>query len=830
MELATAFGVLGVRGAFSGDAVAVARISRNMRRAAFDDKEIAHFLRALYTSGTKQDARDAWAVLDRRRTGTISRHEVEDVLVAIFGTRCRRQIHLLLNRLPSAGSAYANRQTQMVEASEFTMAVPDLAQLGRGESLAGYLATETASFFSEATQGLQDAGRAWSALELETVSKVAPPLLPKAGAVAQRFLKAGYSAHDASTAVAALYGPRDTVAIARLWGLFDEKREGVIPGARFDAAMALLTEAIAPADMPSLRVHMGFVDEHTVTIHEFEAALRTIVPPDGSMPRLLADQSAEMSLPDLLGSVANVQRLKPFQRQRASRLCVRMKNFGYSRASITLLTRTLFLSKLHDRDLWSVWLMLHPKPPDTSHDAPAPSADSPGQARVVERLPSWCSEAPLEVEQVRHLLALLTEGEARKQVEGLVDKVDANRSGDIEFEELATLVRAISPANVVPKHDLADVEVEAHPLLAQVQSIADGATLNVMYATREQLAGAAARASKLGAVVRRLEGAYAAGAGGGDAPGAGGAPAGRRGHNKKGGLDKATLTLIHDTADAQLQMAAEGERRGSLGSYCSDTYAEALACLAQALRHAAALLEANGNNTYEAHVALRTLRTVASTETLQPSNKVDWCMRDVPSSRLGSHTEGGDAEAPAPAGERGRTLPGQEGSAALGNARNDGSSPSSSVAEGLRRRMSQIYVGGKGQGAGGRGQGAGGEEDGGTDSARRVMDAAAAHADLVAKAHVVAQRAFNTHGSMNIDDEKTQIRPSTHAVEMAKRRKHMLLRESTAAILADELRGEHENAIAYAARVHVSKQRSKDERAHRAWTVLGDHRTNEVRA
>ena len=51
--------------------------------------------------------------------------------------------------------------------------------------------------------------------------------------------------------MAALYGPRQPVHMARLWGLFDVQREGRIPGSTFDAAMALLTDTIASADMPA---------------------------------------------------------------------------------------------------------------------------------------------------------------------------------------------------------------------------------------------------------------------------------------------------------------------------------------------------------------------------------------------------------------------------------------------------------------------------------------------------------------------------------------------------------------------------------------------------
>ena len=49
------------------------------------------------------------------------------------------------------------------------------------------------------------------------------------------------------------------------------------------------------------------------------------------------------------------------------------------------------------------------------------------------------------------MLALLSESSNSDTVERLVAKVDANGSGDIEFEELATLIRAINPQLARPK-------------------------------------------------------------------------------------------------------------------------------------------------------------------------------------------------------------------------------------------------------------------------------------------------------------------------------------------------------------------------------------------
>ena len=476
-NLATAIGVLGPSALVSGDAVAVARISKNMRHAAFTEDEIARFLKALYLTGTKKDSREAWSVLDRRRTGTIARHEVEDALCDILGDECRRKISQLLNRLPSHGNAYAmNESVQMVKASEFADMIDALAQLGRGESLPGYLARETSAWLSDATNGIADASRAWTSLELDVLAVVPPPLLPRAGAVVQRFLDAGYTTNDASTAVAGLYGPRDTRGLARLWGLFDVERSGVISGATFDSAICLLTDAINPADVPAIRQQMGFVHAESVTINEFEAALRVIIPQDGSAPKLSGEDAADLNLYELIGGQANALRLKPFQRQRVSRVAHRMKNFGYSRQSITSLCKTLFLTKLHDRDLWTIWTMLHPQESQGGLGAALSAVGlsqqqndhQPSQTKVTKGGSQLSGmEAPLDVSKVRHLLALLSETNAREGLDSLVQRIDANQSGDVEFEELATLIRAVNPQLARPK-DLSEVEFEAHPLLEQV--------------------------------------------------------------------------------------------------------------------------------------------------------------------------------------------------------------------------------------------------------------------------------------------------------------------------------------------------------------------------
>ena len=80
-------------------------------------------------------------------------------------------------------------------------------------------------------------------------------------------------------------------------------------------------------------------------------------------------------------------------------------------------------------------------------------------------------EVPLERAQVRHLLALLSEEpRTNDHVALLIDKVDENRSGDIDFEELAMLIRAFNPQLPRPK-DVDDVDIEPHPLIELVLAL-----------------------------------------------------------------------------------------------------------------------------------------------------------------------------------------------------------------------------------------------------------------------------------------------------------------------------------------------------------------------
>ena len=68
----------------AGELVAIARIIRNMR-STYTDAETMAVLKALFLGGTRQDMRDAWAVLDRRKVGALPREEVEVAIVDILG-------------------------------------------------------------------------------------------------------------------------------------------------------------------------------------------------------------------------------------------------------------------------------------------------------------------------------------------------------------------------------------------------------------------------------------------------------------------------------------------------------------------------------------------------------------------------------------------------------------------------------------------------------------------------------------------------------------------------------------------------------------------------
>ena len=276
-------------GPFSGRVAPVARLHRRARRLMYSDDEIMLLNKALLLSRSKQDAREAWQVIDRRRVGSIPRGELLEILLELLGPQAKPKHTHLLNHLPSRSTAVVHAREQMVTRDEFPTLAAEIAnERDLVGSLGGFLREELHEAADSTVKGVGALALAWRKLDLDVSVRVPPHLLSRAGVVVERMLQQGYSAHEASTAVAALYCRRDTRSIARLWGLFDLKRSGSIPVEHFDRAMLLFSEVVTAADLPLVRAQMGFVDQDFVALREFEAALRLLVPLDGSAPQLSA--------------------------------------------------------------------------------------------------------------------------------------------------------------------------------------------------------------------------------------------------------------------------------------------------------------------------------------------------------------------------------------------------------------------------------------------------------------------------------------------------------------------------------------------------------------
>ena len=271
-SLLTAATTVGVGGLLRGQLAPVAKLAKNMRKFQYSEEEIMLFTRALFLDCTKQDRREAWIVLDRRRMGSMARSELLESLAEIFGPDAKALLHRELDRLPSHQMSLMQDGEQMVVQSEFAELLGAIAVAYSKGSLVSYVAAEASEWAGTAFRGAGYASKACQQLDLDVVVRLPPHLLPQAGAVAERMLTAGYSAHEASTAVAALYAKRDPIAVARLWGIFDKHRNGHIPTAAFDAAMPLLTDVVVTEELPLLRKQMGFVDIDRVHMREFEVA------------------------------------------------------------------------------------------------------------------------------------------------------------------------------------------------------------------------------------------------------------------------------------------------------------------------------------------------------------------------------------------------------------------------------------------------------------------------------------------------------------------------------------------------------------------------------
>ena len=440
-----AVGLGGLRRLDSAEILACTRIAKNMSAIGYTGAEIALLLRALYLSASRQDVREVWWLFDRRHVGQLPRHEVEDRLKEILGDEVAPLLHKELDKLTrdrhrgatssDDGTIGMGTGMQRVGFAEFAKLLAALAHGRSSETIAEYLKRSVSEMLDATAEGVVHAVHEVELVDPAVSVHLSPAQLAGAGAVAERLIGAGFSKAEASTAVHALFVQRDQRTICRLWGLFDAERAGCLDAASFNHAMGLLTRNVGAQALDELRKQMGFVDPDSVTLREFEALLRLLVPVDGGAPDLRKLNSS-VQLSDILGGDGNVQRLHSFQRQRVARLGLRMRNFGYSPAAVQLVCRALFLTKLHNRDLWRLW-------------------------RLFSRQDT---ERPLAYSQVRHVLALLSEDQSADDLLDLTKRVDADGSGTIEFEEFAVLLRAIDPKRI---HAKRVEEVSGRAILAQ---------------------------------------------------------------------------------------------------------------------------------------------------------------------------------------------------------------------------------------------------------------------------------------------------------------------------------------------------------------------------
>ena len=441
-----AVGLGGLRRLDSAEILACTRIAKNMSAIGYTGAEIALLLRALYLSASRQDVREVWWLFDRRHVGQLPRHEVEDRLKEILGDEVAPLLHKELDKLTrdrhrgatssDDGTIGMGTGMQRVGFAEFAKLLAALAHGRSSETIAEYLKRSVSEMLDATAEGVVHAVHEVELVDPAVSVHLSPAQLAGAGAVAERLIGAGFSKAEASTAVHALFVQRDQRTICRLWGLFDAERAGCLDAASFNHAMGLLTRNVGAQALDELRKQMGFVDPDSVTLREFEALLRLLVPVDGGAPDLRKLNSS-VQLSDILGGDGNVQRLHSFQRQRVALLGLRMRNFGYSPAAVQLCCRALFLTKLHNRDLWRLW-------------------------RLFSRQDT---ERPLAYSQVRHVLALLSEDQSADDLLDLTKRVDADGSGTIEFEEFAVLLRAIDPKRIHAKR-VEEVTLESPPPLS----------------------------------------------------------------------------------------------------------------------------------------------------------------------------------------------------------------------------------------------------------------------------------------------------------------------------------------------------------------------------
>lgn len=227
----------------------------------------------------------------------------------------------------------------------------------------------------------------------------------------------------------------------------------------------------------------------------------------------------------------------------------------------------------------------------------------------------------------RQLLALLSEESDASRLQGLVRRVDVDRSGDLAFEEFAVLVRALNPQLARPMHP-DKVRLDCHPLLQQVLDLRAAARWPLMNAQPGHAKLQAERAGLLGEALDAIDPLRAHRARAETAAATAPTLAWQqlrvvvKGGPAAGRLQ--AMRTVERVAEMMLEVARTGGMRGSLSEYCDDEHADTLSRLAQALAAACELLRNHEEATFESHVAIRCLRTIHTMEQLPPSRPVTW--------------------------------------------------------------------------------------------------------------------------------------------------------------------------------------------------------------
>jgi hypothetical protein len=248
LQAVATLGVSGLARLGLGQTVTVSRICENMRREGYTDKELTFFLRALFSKApSRHDVRAAWWVLDRRHLGKMPRAECERALLSIIGEQVADTLTHLLDRLGSEGAAE-------IDSGEFAELMVGLAEAASDDSLVSYVGKGLGDAATLVGHGARDTMNSLRHLDAAVVLRLPPALLPRSGRVVERLLKAGYDVQAANNAVTALYIRRETLHLARLWGMFDVGRCGHVSVKEFDRAILLLTDVTSMRLKPLLQL------------------------------------------------------------------------------------------------------------------------------------------------------------------------------------------------------------------------------------------------------------------------------------------------------------------------------------------------------------------------------------------------------------------------------------------------------------------------------------------------------------------------------------------------------------------------------------------------